>query len=45
VSSPHSLPALNGDGLPTAPMTGTEGLRRVFLIGITACPDCVGRLR
>jgi hypothetical protein len=44
-SSPPSLSALNDDGLPIAPMTWAERLRRVFQIDITTCPDCGGRLR
>lgn len=44
-SPPPHLPALNDDGLPIAPMTWAERLRRVFQIDITTCPDCGGRLR
>ena len=44
-SSPPILPALNDDGLPLAPMTWAQRLRRVFEIDITTCPDCGGRLR
>ncbi len=44
-SSPPTPPELNEDGLPLAPMTWAERLRRVFEIDITNCPDCGGRLR
>ena len=44
-SSPSSPLPLNDDGLPMAPMTWAERLRRVFQIDITTCPDCGGRLR
>ena len=48
-SSPPNPPALNDDGLPLAPMTWAEPcdgqVQRVFLIDITTCPDCGGRLR
>lgn len=37
--------ALEFTGLPSAPMTWAERLRRVFEIDITTCPDCGGRLR
>lgn len=39
------LPVLNDDGLPMAPLTWAERLRRVFRIDITTCPECGGRLR
>jgi hypothetical protein len=38
-------PTLNDDGLPIAPMTWAERLRRVFQIDITTCPECGSRLR
>ena len=44
-SAPASAPPLNDDGLPMAPMTWAERLRRVFQIDITTCPECGGRLR
>ena len=38
-------PQLNDDGMPIAPMTWAERLRRVFRFDITLCPDCGGQLR
>ena len=35
-------PQLNDDGMPIAPMTWAERLRRVFRFDITLCPDCGG---
>ena len=44
-TSAPQAPAVNDDGLPIAPMNWAERLRRVFLIDITTCPRCGGRLR
>ena len=42
-SSPSNPPPLNDDGLPIAPMTWAERLRRVFDVDITIWAECEGR--
>jgi hypothetical protein len=38
-------PSVNDDGMPLAPLTWAERLKRVFLIEISVCPYCGGKLR